>query len=71
MTTCTHYVHKSLCTTINLYTIGSQYAWKNEVCANAAAYTAKAYLISPTNSLTFPKTEECSAVIQNFKSDMG
>ena len=32
---------------------------------------AKAYLISPTNSLTFPKTEECGAVNQNFVSFTG
>ena len=32
---------------------------------------AKAYFITPTNSLTFPKPEECSAVKQNFTSFMG
>ena len=31
----------------------------------------KAYLIYPTNSLTFPKTEKCSAVKQNFTSFAG
>ena len=29
---------------------------------------AKAYLFCPTNSLTFPKTAECSAIRQNFAS---
>mgnify|MGYP001791585383 CR=1 FL=1 len=29
---------------------------------------SKAYLISPTNSLTFPKNNKCSAAKQNFKS---
>ena len=31
----------------------------------------KAYLICPTNSLTFPKTEDCSAKEQNFASFTG
>ena len=31
----------------------------------------KAYIISPTNSLTFLKTEECRAIKQNFTSFMG
>ena len=29
---------------------------------------SKAYLISPTNSLTFLKTEECIAIKHNFTS---
>ena len=32
---------------------------------------AKAYLITPTNSLTFQKTEECYAVKHNFTSFAG
>ena len=36
-----------------------------------AAFTAKAYLICSTNSLTFSKTEECSAIEQTFASFTG
>ena len=34
-------------------------------------HASKVYIISPTNSLTFPKTEECSAVKHYFTSFMG
>ena len=34
-------------------------------------HKAKAYLISPTNSLTFSKTEDCSAVKQCFTNCKG
>ena len=32
---------------------------------------SKAYLISPTNFLTFPKAEKCGAVKQNFQKFTG
>ena len=44
----------------------------NGYCGGSwAVHKTKAYLISPTNSLTFPETEGCRAVKQNLASFTG